>query len=182
MNYKGYSFYEDIISSDLPESLPSDFDDIVGIIQARTHTWLNNEKTAQAGELYADLYLINGKVCLITGIGKSDTCKVIADECIAYDCVEFINGKFGLACKWITDTDYLTVDYCIHMDSTNFDNIKEVECYEYLQKAQNNIKYCGTTLPSFYHTLKCSKCKMVILPFTDTIENKSDMLKKYLCQ
>lgn len=62
----------------------------------------------------------------------------------------------------------------------DFDEIREVTCYEYMQKAYENIGYCGTSIPSFYKLLKCSECKMIVVPYTDTLEIKSVMLKEYL--
>lgn len=181
MSYRGHSFYEDIISSDLPENLPAGFEDIVETIRLNTLEWLDSEAPAKTGTIYADLYVINGKVCLITGAGKTDACKKISEKDIAYDWVEFVNGNYGLACKWSADIEYLSVDYCIHMDSSNFKGIRELECYEYLQKAQGNIILCGISIPSFYQILKRSKCKMAILPYTDTLEMKSKILEEYLC-
>lgn len=180
MRYKGYFFYEDILYSDLPQNPPAGFERIISDVRENTCYLLENEITGVSGTIYADLYVINGKVCLITGKGKTDACKAIAEKSVAYDIVEFIDGKCGLACKWRCDTDYLTVDYCIHMDSNNFDSIREMGCYEYLQKAQGNITYCGTSLPTFYHIIKHSTCKMVVLPYADTLEIKISILKNYL--
>lgn len=180
MEHNGYSFYEDINLCDLPKKLPAGFEDIVEKIHSTTFEWLNSEKPAKTGAMYADLYVINGKVCLITGAGKSDASKAISDKDIAYDRVEFINDDAGLSCKWCADTESLLVDYCIHMDTNKFNDIREVECYEYLQKAQGNITLLGTSIPSFYQVLKHSKCKMAIIPYTDTLEGKIKILEDYL--
>lgn len=181
MYYKGYVFYEDILLSDLPQILPVGFERIISDIQEKTSYFLENGKAANSGTIYADLYVINGKVCLITGKGKTDACKPIAEKCVAYDFVEFKdNEEFGLTCKGSSDTDYLTVDYCVHMDSINFDSIREIVLYEYLQKARGNITRYNTSLPTFYHIIKHRKCKMVVLPYSDTIEIKTNILKNYL--
>ena len=72
------------------------------------------------------------------------------------------------------------MDYCVHMDSINFDSIREIVLYEYLQKARGNITRYNTSLPTFYHIIKHRKCKMVVLPYSDTIEIKTNILKNYL--
>lgn len=181
MCYKGYVFYEDILLSDLPQKLPAGFERIISDIHEKTYFFLKNGNAANSGTIYADLYVINGMVCLITGKGKTDACKSIAEKCVAYDFVEFKdNEEFGLTCKGRSDTDYLTVDYCVHMDSINFDSIREIVLYEYLQKARGNITRYNTSLPTFYHIIKHRKCKMVVLPYSDTIEIKTNILKNYL--
>lgn len=188
MNFKGLFFFEDISSIDLPNNLPSAFSSVADDVRLATFSLLNSGEVGKKDYIYADLYVINGKVCLITGAGKSDACKAISEKDLAYDYVAFRKGDCGLACrfKYASDSPFLTVDYCIHMDENdsgeinNSADILEVDLYHYIQKAQGNILCCGTTLPSFYHALKNSKCKMVIVPYTKSFEKKIDILRDYL--
>lgn len=189
MNFKGLFFFEDIPETDLPNNVPSDFLCIADDVRLATNVWLNSGEVSDKDHIYADLYIINGKVCLITGTGKSDACKAISEKNLAYDNVAFRKGDCGLACrfKYTNDAPFLTVDYCIHMDendseeTTDLEDIVEVDRYHYIQKAQWNITYHGVPLPSFYHALKNSNCKMVIVPYTNSLEKKTDILRDYLC-
>lgn len=180
MKSSRYLFYEDIKEGELPNKVPDSFVRIVDDVKAEVKIWLENAEPAEKGMLYADLFIINHKVCLVTGSGKSDACKAIADAEGVYDTIMYRKGDFGLECLSHIDSQYLRIDYCIHMDSIKFDEIREVTCYEYMQKAYENIGYCGTSIPSFYKLLKCSECKMIVVPYTDTLEIKSVMLKEYL--
>ena len=188
MNFKHLYFFEDIPLAHFPNDLPPDFSNIANDVRQATYSMLNNGEIGNVDHIYADLYIINGKVCLITGAGKSDVCKAISEMDLAYDNVAFRMGDRGLECRFkpASDSPFLTVDYCIHMDeedsgeTNNSEDILEVGLCHYLQKAQGNIMYCGATLSSFYHALQNSHCKMVIVPYTKLFERKIDILRDYL--
>lgn len=173
-------FYEDIVVDDLPDSLPVHFNKIAEDITAETYSKLERAEPVLEGLLYADLYIINGKTCVVTGMGKTDACKPIADNDVAYDGVMFRKGDCGIECKWCTDKQYLKVDYWVHMDSISFNGIKEVEPYTFMQRAWTYVDSSRENIPSFYQLLKCSKCKLIVVPYTNTHEEKIELLKAYL--
>lgn len=174
-------FYEDIAAADLPDNLPASFTRIVDDVTTETYSKLERAEPTVDGSLYADLFIINGKICLVTGMGKTDACKPIADKDLAYDGVMYRKGDFGIECKWYTDKQYQKVDYWIHMDSINFDGIREVNIYEFMQRAWIYIDGSRKSLPSIYKLLKYSDCKLIVVPYTDTHEEKIEMLKAHLC-
>ena len=172
-------FYEDINVDDLPNSLSDDFTKISEDITAETYSILEGAEPVAEGSLYADLFVINGKTCVVTGMGKTDACKPIADKDLAYDLVMYRKGNRGIECKWCADEQYLKVDYWIHMDSINFEEIIEVNLYEFIQRAWTYIDSSRKCIPSIYQLLKRSDCKLIVVPFTSTHEKKIEMLKMY---
>lgn len=175
-----YQFFEKIKEIEKPDIVPDSFSSIRSEIKQLTEMWLEEGEIANAGMLYADLFIISGKTCLVTGNGKSDACKLIADDSGSYDFICYRRGSHGLECCSHNDSSYYVVDYCIHMDSDCFGDIIEVDYYEYVCKASGNMEITGTSIPGFYNLLKNSKCKMILAPYADTLEHKSKLLSDYL--
>lgn len=180
MNCHNYKFYEDIRINEMPDEIPQDFLRVKDDVRLETYKWLNSTKSISEGMLYADLFVINGKVCLITGCGKSKACKAISDDEGVYDFVGFRRGENGLECKSEYDGLYHTVDYCVYMNEENFDEIHEINDYEYIQKSRENIEALGTSAFEFYSLIKESDCKLIDVPYTTTLEQKSKLLKDYI--
>ncbi|SEW33455.1 hypothetical protein [[Clostridium] fimetarium] len=181
MKKKSYVFVEDIKANELPENIPERWENIKNEIRKKTKVWLNSGvyKDDCKYMLYADLFTIKGKVCLVTGSGKSDSCKAIADVNDTYDMVRArkINGVFECYSEY--EKKYKKIDFFVHMASENFSGLLEIDLYTYLSKMHYSLYGCSSDV--YYHMLDGGNNKVFLyVPYTDSLLKKSDMLLKYI--
>ena len=139
------------------------------------------------GIYYADLFVINGKGCVVMGCGKSQTCRRYTGETtkeVMTDSLRFdVEGNslvaYGDAGMGLLPFDSqrcpkIFVDYFIYMqakDETGFREIQEISNNEFCEMADFN---------EFKDLLADRDLKFISVPWGDSMETKGAMIKAYV--
>lgn len=152
---------------------------------------------------YADLFLINGKGCVIMGHGKSKTCryytgtetKEISSDMVAFEVVngelQAINGislmaaKFGLKGK--SEETGTKVDYFIYMmdeEKTSANNVVSLSKEQFCEFADHNITFAAMTegrslddaRKEFVSVIENADVKYIAVPWCDSMEEKGALV------
>lgn len=152
------------------------------------------------GIYYADLFVINGKGCVVMGCGKSQTCRSYTGETtkeVMTDSLRFdVEGNslvaYGDAGMGLLPFDSqrcpkIFVDYFIYMqakDETGFREIQEISNNEFCEMADFNIIFniCNEEerRAEFKDLLADRDLKFISVPWGDSMETKGAMIKAYV--
>lgn len=149
---------------------------------------------------YADLFVINGKGCLVTGHGKSKTCrnytgestKEICTDCIRLnieeDClVGYGDPAMGMCPIDFENTQSTHIQYLLYMqtaDDTTDKFIKEITKEEFCKAAAFNITYAANNpnerQQRFKALLDRADVTCITVPWCDNMEEKGLLIKEYI--
>ena len=152
------------------------------------------------GIYYGDLFVINGKGCVVMGHGKSKTCRNYTGETtkeIMVDSLRFdVEGNslvaYGDAGMGIFPFDHqkcprMLVDYFIYMqaeEETDFNTIQEVSNNEFCEIADFNITFGISDVEKrqaeFKDLLVGKNLKFISVPWGDSMETKGAMISAFV--
>lgn len=152
------------------------------------------------GIYYGDLFVINGKGCVVMGHGKSKTCrsytgettKEIMTDSLRFDVEDNRLVAYGDAGMGIFPFDpqrcpKIFVDYFIYMQAeaeTGFKEIQEIANNEFCKMADFNITYGvldeEKRLAEFNDLLADRDLKFISVPWGDSMETKGAMISAYV--
>ncbi len=152
------------------------------------------------GIYYGDLFVINGKGCVVMGHGKSKTCRNHTGETtkeVMTDSLRFeVEGNrlvaYGDAGMGIFPFDpqrcpKMYVDYFIYMQTegeTNVRQIQKISNNEFCKIADFNITYGvldeEERRAEFSNLLVDGELKFISVPWGDSMETKGAMISAYV--
>lgn len=152
------------------------------------------------GIYYGDLFVINGKGCVVMGHGKSKTCrnftgestKEVMTDSLRLDAEGNNLVAYGDAGMGIMPFDpqrcpKMSVDYFIYMqdeDETSSGEIQEVTVDEFCELADINITYGvydeDERRVEFNGLISDKEVKFISVPWGDSMETKGAMVSAYI--
>ena len=152
------------------------------------------------GIYYGDLFVINGKGCVVMGHGKSKTCrnytgdttKEIMTDSLRLSIEDNRLVAYGDAGMGLIPFDSqrcpkIFVDYFIYMqaeDETSSKEIREISNSEFCEMADFNITYGvrneDERRTEFTNLLVGKDLKFISVPWGDSMETKGAMISAYV--
>ena len=152
------------------------------------------------GIYYGDLFVINGRGCVVMGHGKSKTCRAytgetteqIMTDSLRFDLEDNSLVAYGDAGMGIIPFDpqrcpRMLVNYFIYMqaaEETDFNTIQEVSNNEFCKIADFNITFNSSDVEErrveFKDLLVGKNLKCISVPWCDSMETKGAMISAYV--
>lgn len=153
------------------------------------------------GIYYSDLFVINGKGCLVMGSGKSDVCRNYTGsntKMVGLDSIRLeadgvkLFGYYDVTMGFIPQDKSkmcsCEINYLIRMLSsqeTTDNKIKEISKNEFIEISAFNILYNAidgkSRIKEFEQLIEKANLVCITVPWCETCEEKGKLISRFIC-